>query len=98
VVLNAAGALGWWKAQQQEICFRDRLDHRRCKSQGAYEKHSGFGEMVAVLWAEKKYDAAIVLAQFWNNLGKSHAFYLRCAYPAASFTDVQPECAARAIG
>ena len=50
-----------------------------------------FGEMVAVLWAEKKYHAAIALEQFWNDLAKSRTFYLRCAYPASSFTDVQSE-------
>jgi DcmR-like sensory protein len=50
-----------------------------------------FGEMVAVLWAEKKYDAAVTLEQFWNDLAKTHSFYLRCAYPAGSFGDVQSE-------
>jgi hypothetical protein len=42
----------------------------------------GFGEMVALLWAEGKRTAAIELEQLWNDLGRQHAFTLFCAYPA----------------
>jgi len=45
-----------------------------------------------VLWDEKKYDAALTLEQFWNDLAQTHSFYLRCAYPAGSFSDAQAEC------
>jgi hypothetical protein len=44
-----------------------------------------FGEMVAVLWKQKKCDAAIRLEQLWNELARTHFFYLRCAYPAKWF-------------
>lgn len=44
-----------------------------------------FGEMVAVLWAERRYQAAIDLERLWNELAKTHEFYLRCAYPANGF-------------
>lgn len=44
-----------------------------------------FGEMVAVLWKEKKQEAAIRLEQLWNELARTHFFHLRCAYPAKSF-------------
>lgn len=44
-----------------------------------------FGEMVAVLWEERKQEAAIRLEQLWNELARTHFFYLRCAYPAKSF-------------
>ena len=44
-----------------------------------------FGEMVAVLWAQKNYDAAIRLEQLWNELTRIHPFYLCCAYPAQEF-------------
>lgn len=43
-----------------------------------------FGEMVAVLWAQKKYDAAIRLEQLWNELAQTYSFYLCCAYPASA--------------
>ena len=44
-----------------------------------------FGEMVAVLWAEGKYDAAMRLEELWNNLADKHSFSLRCAYPINGF-------------
>jgi hypothetical protein len=54
------------------------------------EKSSGlvvFGEMVAVLWARKKYDAAIRIEELWNELALTCSFYLCCAYPANGFRD-----------
>jgi PAS domain S-box-containing protein len=44
-----------------------------------------FGEMVALLWSRGKAEAAIRLEQLWNDLAKTHAFSLRCAYPIGSF-------------
>jgi signal transduction histidine kinase len=44
-----------------------------------------FGEMVALLWAEGKADAAIRLEQLWNELGHTKSFSLFCAYPMSSF-------------
>jgi PAS domain S-box-containing protein len=44
-----------------------------------------FGEMVALLWAEGKSEAAIRLEQLWNHLGREHSFSLRCAYPMGCF-------------
>ena len=46
-----------------------------------------FGEMVAVLWAQKNYDAAIRLEKLWNELGLTSSFYLCCAYPENIFRD-----------
>ena len=46
-----------------------------------------FGEMVAVLWAQKKYEAAIRLEELWNELALTNSFYLCCAYPATLFGD-----------
>ena len=42
-----------------------------------------FGELVALLWAEGKTAEAIRIEQFWNDLEKTHAFSLLCAYPIA---------------
>jgi len=44
-----------------------------------------FGEMVSLLWAEGKSDAAIHLEQLWNELAKLRSFSLRCAYPITGF-------------
>jgi DNA-binding NarL/FixJ family response regulator len=46
-----------------------------------------FGEMVAVLWAQKKYEAAIRLEELWNELALTCSFYLCCAYPASAFQE-----------
>ena len=40
-----------------------------------------FGEMVALLWKAGKQSAAIHLEALWNDLQKTHAFSLFCAYP-----------------
>jgi PAS domain S-box-containing protein len=48
-----------------------------------------FGEMVALLWAENKADAAIKLEQLWNGLVQRHSFALRCAYPMQGFDEGQ---------
>ena len=47
---------------------------------------AAFGEMVALLWAEGKKEAAIRLEQLWNSLAETHAFSLRCAYPLEGFS------------
>ena len=44
-----------------------------------------FGELVALLWADGKADAAIRLEQFWNGLANHHQFSLRCGYPISGF-------------
>jgi hypothetical protein len=44
-----------------------------------------FGEMVSLLWGEGNGTAAIDLEELWNNLGKTHAFSLFCAYPIGGF-------------
>jgi MEDS: MEthanogen/methylotroph, DcmR Sensory domain len=44
-----------------------------------------FGEMVALLWADGRRDAAIRLEELWNNLRKTRSFSLFCAYPMNGF-------------
>lgn len=45
-----------------------------------------FGEMVALLLAEGKAQAAIRLEQLWNRLAQTKSFSLFCAYPMSSFS------------
>lgn len=40
-----------------------------------------FGEMVALLWAEGKNEAALQLEKLWNQLATTYSFSLHCAYP-----------------
>jgi PAS domain S-box-containing protein len=44
-----------------------------------------FGEMVALLWAEGKQEAALRLERLWNDLATRHSFSLLCAYPMSAF-------------
>jgi signal transduction histidine kinase len=44
-----------------------------------------FGEMVALLWAEGKTDAALRLEGLWNGMQNALAFRLFCAYPLKGF-------------
>ncbi len=46
---------------------------------------AAFGEMVALLWAEGKSEAAIRLEELWNDLARTHSFALHCAYPITNF-------------
>lgn len=47
-----------------------------------------FGEMVALLWQQRKFDAAMRLEELWNDLyHRLHSFSLFCAYPMHSFDE-----------
>jgi hypothetical protein len=45
-----------------------------------------FGEMVAILWADGRHEAALHLEKLWNHLSARHAFSLLCAYPLHCFS------------
>jgi two-component system CheB/CheR fusion protein len=42
--------------------------------------------MVALLWSEGNFDAALKLEQLWNGLVRAHDFQLQCAYPMEGFS------------
>src|SRR6185369_562599 len=44
-----------------------------------------FGEMVALLWADGRREAALELEALWNELGANLSFSLLCAYPISAF-------------
>jgi PAS domain S-box-containing protein len=57
-------------------------------AQGARDENKcvvAFGEMVALLWAEGRAQAALELEKMWNGLAKRHSFSLHCAYPMQGF-------------
>jgi PAS domain S-box-containing protein len=56
---------------------------------GAQPRVAAFGEMVALLWADGKGEAAIRTEQLWNDLARKHSFYLHCAYPMSGFSRSQ---------
>ncbi len=89
VALDAATVLA-------QFLVEGRLDEARCKQvmPGIIEQVTGaakgngvavFGEMVALLWADGKRDAAVRLEQLWNQFGQVYSFGLFCAYPMAGF-------------
>lgn len=46
-----------------------------------------YGEIVDLLWADRKPDAALALEELWNDLGRERTFSLLCAYHLARFSD-----------
>ena len=73
------------------------LGLRRCDAamaaRGKNRRVAAFGEMVALLLAEGKPEAAIRLEQLWNDLAKTHSFDLHCAYPMSLFRHAEDEAA-----
>jgi PAS domain S-box-containing protein len=58
-----------------------------------------YGEMVAVLCAEGKEEAALKLEELWNQLADRYPFFLYCAYPVQAFRNSSaPELYLRICG
>src|ERR1700730_1407781 len=57
----------------------------KAATQGEPRPVAAFGEMVALLWADGKFEAAIRLEQLWNEFAETHPISLHCAYPLSSF-------------
>ena len=55
-------------------------------ARGEQRRVAAFGEMVALLWAGGKPEAAIQLEKLWNELSVTHEFQLHCAYPMTLFS------------
>ena len=55
-------------------------------AQGKESKVAIFGEIVALLVADGRQEAAIRLEQLWNGLAETHSFQLHCAYPMHLFS------------
>jgi MEDS: MEthanogen/methylotroph, DcmR Sensory domain len=66
--------------------FREILGELMDKAAGGDRRRVvAFGEMVALLWAQGRGQAAIQLEQHWNDLATSYQFSLCCAYPMQGF-------------
>ncbi len=47
-----------------------------------------YGECVALLWNERRKQAALTLERFWQDVFRGdHTFHLHCAYPSSVFSD-----------
>ena len=91
VALNAAESLskfmvnGLPDAQLFRDFFGSVILQTKAAATNSQPSLAAFGEMVALLWAEGKVEAAVQLEQLWNDLAKLHSFSLYCAYPMNSF-------------
>jgi signal transduction histidine kinase len=66
--------------------LQDLLRAAQGSARSAFDPVSAFGEMVAVLWAEGKREAAVQLEQLWSDFTRAHSLSLLCAYPLAHFS------------
>jgi hypothetical protein len=89
IALDAAATLHQISrdGRPDEARFREVVGGLMAKlhARGERPKISAFGEMVALLWAAGKPDAAIQLEQMWNTLAAEYEFCLCCAYPMRGF-------------
>jgi signal transduction histidine kinase/ActR/RegA family two-component response regulator len=70
--------------------FEDVIGKSVAGTTNASPRHHtrAFGEMVALLWADGKHDAALRLEELWNGLAKRVRFSLCCGYPLNGFSGV----------
>ena len=61
------------------------LEDARDAARGGRGRIAAFGEMVALLWADGKIEAALQLEELWNRLAEVYSFSLCCAYPMSGF-------------
>lgn len=66
--------------------LKDLLREARSSAHSPLSPISAFGEMVTVLWAEGKREAAVQLEQLWNDFIRANSLSLLCAYPLAHFS------------
>lgn len=76
---------GWPDAARFSALMGGCIAQAQAASLGGDSPVVAFGEMVSLLWAQGKPEAALRLEQLWNDLAKAHSFSLRCAYPIAGF-------------
>lgn len=77
---------GWPDAERFAEIMGSVIARAAAAAQGEQHQVAAFGEMVALLWAQGKPEAAIRLEQLWNDLARKHSFSLRCAYPISGFS------------
>jgi signal transduction histidine kinase len=92
VVLDAADTLSEFMVDElpSEARFEDVIGGviaraERTENGAPTRNVRAFGEMVAILWARGKPEAAIRLEELWNRLAEKRSFSLCCAYPLNTF-------------
>jgi hypothetical protein len=89
IALDAASTLAKFMrgGKPDPALFRETIGGMMSKltARGVRQRIAAFGEMVALLWAAGKPEAAIELEQLWNELATDYDFCLCCAYPMRGF-------------
>jgi PAS domain S-box-containing protein len=91
VLLDAAETLskfvleGWPDPIRFEEAVARTAVRVKAAARGNPPRLAAFGEMVALLWAQGKFDTALRLEQLWNDLQRRESFSLHCAYPIRGF-------------
>jgi PAS domain S-box-containing protein len=102
IALGAAETLASFMVDgfPDEVRFYERIGDVLRRARFAARSTQGrivaFGEMVALLAAEGRTEAALRLEQLWNSLQKKQDFHLHCAYPISVFSNAtDADCIAR---
>jgi signal transduction histidine kinase len=91
VVLDARQMLdtfmvdGWPSEQRFKEVVGGVVARAMAVARGERPRVAIFGEMVALLLADGRAEAAVRLEQLWNSLAQTRSFSLFCAYPLSSF-------------
>jgi hypothetical protein len=76
---------GWPHAERFEAQVCQLIAEAKAAAKQSQSRVAAFGEMVALLWAEGRPQAAIRLEQLWNELLAKNTATLCCAYPQSAF-------------
>jgi len=90
---DAADTLGLFLVEgwPEERLFLTAMEHF-LKSIAAPGPILIYSEMMAVLWDERNYQAALHLEELWNTFAEQRQFTLLCGYSASSLDEVDSYC------
>lgn len=83
VAVDAVETLGRFMTNEwpDEERFEEAVGSLFAPAGGRYAGVRAYGEMVALLCADRKPEAALQVERLWNAFGRKHALSLLCAYP-----------------
>jgi PAS domain S-box-containing protein len=76
---------GWVDGTKFTRIISSLLTKARGEKEGSGSQVAVFGELVALLWAQGRWQEAIQVEELWNSLARTEPFYLLCAYPLSGF-------------
>ena len=65
--------------------FADAVEPLVARAGRGKRRVRAYGEMVAILWAQRRFEAAVGLERIWNSFLAGRGLPLLCAYPRAAF-------------